>query len=571
MFCVNNGSFLTNHDTPPFRSTRVTMLRQRLAVLQRESCKLLVAHISTDNSAKVTNKFPKTSIALDIATRYQQYLNERTQMLYAPIPRSDLNSVAIVGAGISGLYSALLLQKYNVNVKIFEAADRPGGRIHTHWFEEETNQYFEAGAMRLPVVKWQKPVFDLINVLNKQLPEFPINLIPYYNSCPSGNRVYVNGTKQKDNNIMTVDYANQHLHELGFPPAADVREEAGKMLHDAIYPVAKELLHDFPTALKKYDCMTLYYYLLNNRGWSHEKINFVEVMLSQTNDFYLGLIDQVFHNSDFTGQIITELKTIDQGMSRLPEAMAKVIGEENIIYNAPIQSLKYIDRDRVEVGYSESHQKVGLENFDAVILALPPNSVRMIPNKPNWPVTLEHALRAIHFQPVYKIALRFKCRFWERKDLRPSKGGQSITDLPCRWVVYPSYGIGDKNKGVLLMYSWMADSNNWLSKPIFEKVKMALNNLQVLYPEVDIFNEYCGGNPDEENYLKEAVPVHWPFAAAVFYPSQFSYLYPVMKEPQGQIFFTGEHLGMFHTWMGSALDSAKDTVGQVLGQEVEHL
>jgi monoamine oxidase len=536
------------------------MLRQRLAVLQQRSCKLLVAHYSTD-----------TSIASDIATRYREYLNEKTQPLQSPTPRSNLNNVAIVGAGMSGLYSALLLKKHGLDVKIFEATDRVGGRVYTHWFEDKKNQYFEAGAMRLPVVKWQKPVFDLINDLNKRLPDFPINLIPYHNSWPSGNRVYVNGTKQKDNNIMTVDYANQHLDELGFPLEADVTEEAGKMLLDAISPVAKELLHDVPTALKKYDCMTLHHYLSTKCSWSDEKINYVEVMFSQTNDFFLGLIDQVLHTSSFTGEVAIEMKTIDQGMSRLPEAMAKVIGEENIIYNAPIQSLKYLNGGRVEIGYSTSDQKVRLETFDAVILALPPNSIRMIPNKPIWSVTLEHGLRAIHFEPVYKIALRFKSRFWEREDLRPSKGGQSITDLPCRWVVYPSYGIGDKNKGVLLLYSWMGDSDNWLTMSSSKKVMLALNNLQVLYPEVDVYGEYCGGSPDGENYLKEALPVHWPFAAAFFHPSQFSYLYPVMKQPQGQIFFTGEHLGMFHTWMASALDSAKDTVGQVLGLEVEHL
>lgn len=99
---------------------------------------------------------------------------------------------------MAGLYSALLFQQYElpVMVKIFEAADRVGGRVYTHRFSKEPYQYFEAGAMRLPHVEWQKPVFDLVHYLNEKVPADKIELISYQYSCPSGNRVYVNGKKQ---------------------------------------------------------------------------------------------------------------------------------------------------------------------------------------------------------------------------------------------------------------------------------------------------------------------------------------------------------------------------------------
>ena len=95
---------------------------------------------------------------------------------------------------------------------------------------------------------------------------------------------------------------------------------------------------------------------------------------------------------------------------------------------------------------STSHQEI----FDAVILAVPPHSVQMLaskPTPPEWPLELQAGFRSIHFQLLYKIGLRFKSRFWEREEVGPSLGGQLISDLPCRWVVYPSYGIGDKGKG----------------------------------------------------------------------------------------------------------------------------
>ena len=105
--------------------------------------------------------------------------------------------------------------------------------------------------MRYPVISWQKPVFDLIAYLNKKVPDFQTNLVPYHFSCPSGNRVYVNHTKQKDGSVMTVNYANDHPDELGFPPEADPTTKPLKLLQDAVIPVIEEMRNDFVSAEKK--------------------------------------------------------------------------------------------------------------------------------------------------------------------------------------------------------------------------------------------------------------------------------------------------------------------------------
>jgi len=60
--------------------------------------------------------------------------------------------VCIVGAGMAGLYSALILDHLNIPYDILEAADRPGGRVLTHYFSTNRHDYYDAGAMRFPNV-----------------------------------------------------------------------------------------------------------------------------------------------------------------------------------------------------------------------------------------------------------------------------------------------------------------------------------------------------------------------------------------------------------------------------------
>ncbi len=95
-----------------------------------------------------------------------------------------------------------------------------------------------------------------------------------------------------------------------------------------------------------------------------------------------------------------------------------------------------------------------------------------------------------------------------------------------------------------------------------EKIKQALRDLQLLYPEVNIAKEYAGGEPTDENFLKEAFSMDW--WGIVFYkPGQFLSFYPSMARPQGNIYFAGAHLASSLCWIQSALESSKRAVQQL--------
>lgn len=459
---------------------------------------------------------------------------------------------------MAGLYAGLILKLMGFDIRIFELNDRVGGRVYTHRFTQDPNQYFEAGAMRLPRIPEQQLVFELIELVNSMVPPaLQVNLIPYVLYDAAGNNlVYMNGTRQPNGQTMTMSYADANPGALGFPlPASDQGKTASSLLDAELGPFLQALDKNFLDGfaqLLAYDNYSLYTYLTAFGGWTDELVNYTEAMTSQTNQFHNSLPELVIENMDFS---TAGWFTIANGMDRLPQACASIIGMENITLGARVQALEQLADGRVAVHWDGASTP---DVFDKVIAAVPPAVLRMW-QTPQWSADKTHAIRAMHYEPLYKIGMRFKTRFWEQVPA-PSHGGQSITDLPSRWFVYPSYGIGDSGPGVMLLYSWMTDGAAFLPQPESERVRIALRDLQAVYGPagVDVAGQFIES-------FDVAWPTMWATGDAMFFPGQFASLFNIARAPEGNIYFAGEHLSVNHTWIVGALDSALLAVQQLLG------
>jgi len=58
------------------------------------------------------------------------------------IPVGPLEKIGIIGAGVGGLYAAMMLQSLRIPFEILECTGRAGGRFFTHYFSGAENDYF---------------------------------------------------------------------------------------------------------------------------------------------------------------------------------------------------------------------------------------------------------------------------------------------------------------------------------------------------------------------------------------------------------------------------------------------
>lgn len=107
--------------------------------------------------------------------------------------------VCIVGAGMAGLYTAMILKSLHIEYTMIEASGRIGGRVYTHRFSQDAGDYYDVGAMRFPESPEMERLFHLFSGLEMDKNETAVkeagDLIPYYLAGPN-TPVYINNRHQ---------------------------------------------------------------------------------------------------------------------------------------------------------------------------------------------------------------------------------------------------------------------------------------------------------------------------------------------------------------------------------------
>ncbi|CAA7261987.1 unnamed protein product [Cyclocybe aegerita] len=518
-----------------------------------------------------------------------------------PVPEDRKLKVGIIGAGVGGLYAALMLQSLDIPFEILERSDRVGGRLWTKKFEQGGRyDYYDVGAMRFPLPE-QDPfgnykggimqrVGNLFNYLKMQ-----DKLLPYYfKSNGSPGFQYFNGVRARIG-----DGADFGAPLLGIAQEL-INKGVSTIVDDVVGKFAQGIYDDLKTSgeegwkeMMAHDAYSTRAYMafkyipspslgLPEAHFPTRVINWCETFDKSTGWYDRGLTETVLEALAF-GDQPKEVKNkvnwrcIDGGSSVLPETMAAVVEEHSKPKDGPVIVMKTHvtaigQRDPSDPRSPMVVRVQGQDDreYNHVISTLPLPVLRTLDLKnAGLDILQSNALRQLQYGPSIKIGILFKEPWWTTgQDKDGVKfniiGGQSYTDLPIRTVVYPSHGAGTDTPSNTLIasYCWTNDA---------ERLGSLINTGKETYDEqlkALVLSNLAEVHNVSVEYLEEQfADIHaWDWnhdpltmgAFAFFGPGNFDDMYTSLNRPaaNGKLHFAGEALSVRHAWVVGALDSA---------------
>ncbi|MDB4949241.1 MAG: amine oxidoreductase [Gemmatimonadetes bacterium] len=391
---------------------------------------------------------------------------------FQPFAKGDQKyDVAIIGGGVSGVYTAWRLKKANKKLKVavFEYGDRIGGRLYSYPMPGMPNIKAELGGMRWLLS--HKIVVGLIRSLKLPTREFPM------------------GEDGGANNLMYLRRRQLRVRDLTDPakvPYLMNPDEQG-MNPDQLQAYVMNSLLPFNSELSAQDWWTVP--VLN--GTPLYQIGFwnllYRVLSSEAYQYMYdasGYYTNVANSTAPLSLPITEYDpnnkyyTLDDGYEELPrrlaaefEAMGGVIhrnhrldsfGRRGIGGEYALELVRTETSPDAKTADLPGRPTVHVD-ADRVVLALPRRSIELIRwnrmDEPAGDGDHEHTLRdrveSVISQAAFKMFLGYPYPWWRALGV---KSGRTITDMPIRQTYYfeteSEVGGDPDNHNSLLMVSY---------------------------------------------------------------------------------------------------------------------
>jgi monoamine oxidase len=446
--------------------------------------------------------------------------------------------IIILGAGMAGLVSASLLKEAGHDVTVLEATDRVGGRIYTLRGDFKDGQYLEAGAMRIPHT-------HLLTM--EYIKKFKLPTNEFINSTPN-DIIFI-----KDKKVRKQTY-EQNPSILNFPLYPHEKgKTAAELLQFAIKPLTDLIDQDprryWPWIIREFDKYSTDFYLRYNpfgRSLSTGAIEMIKTLLTLEGLMELSFLELLREILIlFTPDI--KFYEITGGNDKLPNAFTDQL-QDNIYYG---QYVKKIVQHDNQVTVHAVHKILEPTEItgDLVIVTIPFSVFQFVDIEPrnSFSENKWKAIRETNYAGSTKTGVQFRNRFWEKQGLY---GGQTITDLPIKYVQYPSHNLGSDGPGVILgSYTWEDDAIPWDSLEEDNRLEYVLKNLAAIHGE-EVYSDFQGGVSHSW--------IRYPYSAGaftMFKPGQITELVPHISTPEGRVHFAGEHTSTTHAWIQGAIES----------------
>ncbi len=473
--------------------------------------------------------------------------------------RANGTRVLILGAGIAGLTSAYELEKAGYACEILEARDRPGGRnwtVRGGTTETEINgptqtasfgdgQYFNAGPARIPQ---HHTTIDYCRELG-----VPIEIFAnanadgwYYNEAGNGAAGPLTGRRIR-HRTAKADYLG-YVSELLAKAISQRALDAELSADDAVRMV--EFLRGLG-ALGPNDT-----YVGGERrgyvvppgaglqaGTSDPPPPLSDVLASQLGFYFPFELEW--------DQAMLMFQPVG-GMDRLPHALADAINGR-IRYGVQVAGIANTP-DGVAVTFSEGDAMREV-TADYCVCTIPPMILTRIPN--DFSTAVQQDLASLRPVSTGKVGLEFRRRFWEEDDR--ILGGITNTNMDIGTIWYPSHGYLGERGVIVGAYNFFNEADAFAGMTPQGREARALEQGRKVHGDAYV-NEFVSSFSSSWRRIphSEGGWVAWDERTG-----SVGEAYARLLEPQGRVYFAGDHLTLMTAWQHGAFESARSVVTQL--------
>ena len=486
-------------------------------------------------------------------------------------------SVAVIGAGLSGLVAAYELMKLGLRPILFESGQL-GGRLRSQPFEGADDVVAELGGMRFPVSG--TGFYHYADLLGLETKPFPNPL-----------------TAAAGSTVIDLEGETFYAKSLGDLPS--VFQEVAKAYDEALesganYSALKQAIRSRDKArikeiwnpiVQAWDERTFYDFVTSSPAF--QRLSFRHREVFGQVGFGTGGWDSDFPNSmlEILRVNVTECDDHQRffvgGVERLPQGLWRR-APDLMVHWPQGTSLQDLNGGALRPGAAAIRRlpdgklavrdRWGREDiFDAVIatcqswlLTTAIDTQESLFSQKLW-----MALDRTRYMQSSKTFVMVDRPFW--KDVDPDTGrdvmSMTLTDRLTRGTYLFDNGPG-KPGVICLTYSWMSDALKMLPLPVERRVELALSALEKIYPGLDIAGHILGDPitvswEDDPNFLgafKGALPGHYRYNHRMY----GHFMQENLPPSERGIFLAGDDISWTPAWAEGAVRTALNAVWGVM-------
>jgi tryptophan 2-monooxygenase len=485
-------------------------------------------------------------------------------------------TVAVIGAGAAGMVAAYELMELGLRPVVYEPA-RIGGRLRSHAFEDTTGVIAELGGMRFPVSGTS--FFHYVSRLGLASAPFPNPLTPAAGSTVidiAGQTFHGRTIGDLPPEFAEVSSAwDEALEEIGFTALQDAIRARDvvtlKRLWDELVPLWDgRTFYDFVATSKAFSRLPFKYREMfgmvgfGTGGWDSDFPNSM-----------LEILRVVITNCDSDQQLIVGgVEQLPRGLWTLPVSsrspwppgttLAGLHGQVprpgvSAISRSPDGTFRVQDR----WGTTRDHDAV-LATCQGWLLTTQITCDESLFSQDMW-----MALDRTRYMQSSKTFVMVDRPFW--KEINPATGmplmGMTLTDRLTRGTYLFDNGPGQPAV-ICLTYSWMSDALKMLPYDVSQRVKLSLDALGKIYPDIDIASHIVGdpvtisweNDPNFLGAFKGALPGHYRYNHRMYTHFMQDRLPPAERG----IFLAGDDVSFIPAWAEGAVQTALNSVWGVM-------